>query len=199
MVDKLKSSIIPFTSDDINRFKKLFPDKLSYEEDILELTNYDSNTFLAKYKYFNRLNKVNSKASLYVDVGRGFNEEDKVEITYTPLRKNKLTFNLENFNNICQLRFDPLEGSFIKCSVTNNLPIVSSNCDNSIEEDYQLFTNLDPCYVLDADFSNISSIQINFDLEILNNNDIANLFRQKDNIINNLQVKPKKRKFGFFR
>jgi hypothetical protein len=57
---------------------------------------------------------------------------------------------------------------------------------------------LDPCYVLDADFSDISSIQINFDLEILTNNDIANLFRQKDNIINDLQVKPKKRKFSFF-
>ena len=49
-----------------------------------------------------------------------------------------------------------------------------------------------------ADFSDISSIQINFDLEILTNDDIANLFRQKNNIINDLQVKPKKRKFSFF-
>ena len=56
---------------------------------------------------------------------------------------------------------------------------------------------MDPCYVLDADFSDISSIQINFDLEILTNNDIANLFRQKDNIINDLQVKPKKGNLAF--
>lgn len=199
IIDKLKSSIVSLTKEDINQFKKLFPDKLSYEEDILDLLNYDSETFLAKYKYFNRLNKVKSIASLYVDVGKGFNEEDKVEVTYVPLRKNNLTFNLENFDNILQLRFDPLEGSFIKCGVTNNLPIVSANCDNSIDDDYQIFTNLDPCYVLDADFSDMSSIQINFDLEILNNNDIANLFRQKDNIITSLQVKPKKRKFGFFK
>lgn len=199
IINKLKSVIIPFNKTDIDKFKKLFPDKLSYEKDILDLDNYDSETFLAKYKYFNRLNKVNSKASLYVDVGSGFSEENKVAIDYSPLKSNNLEFNLEKFDNIVSLRFDPLEGSFIKCRITNNLPIASSNCDNSIEDDYQIFTNLDPYYVLDADFSNISSIQINFDLEILTNDDIANLFRQKDNIINDLQVKPKKRKFNFFK
>ncbi len=199
IINKLKSVIIPFNKADIDKFKKLFPDKLSYEKDILDLDNYDSETFLAKYKYFNRLNKVNSQASLYVDVGCGFSEENKVAINYSPLKSNNLEFNLEEFDNISSLRFDPLEGSFIKCGITNNLPIAASNCDNSVEDDYQIFTNLDPYYVLDADFSNISSIQINFDLEILTNDDIANLFRQKDNIINDLQVKPKKRKFNFFK
>ena len=198
IINKLKSVIIPLKKEDIDRFKQLFPDKLSYEKDILDLDKYDAETFLAKYKYFNRLNKVNSQASLYVDTGKGFNESDKVAIDYSPLKKNNLEFSLENFGNISKLRFDPLEGSFIKCRITNNLPISDANCDNSVDDDYQIFTNLDPCYVLDADFSDISSIQINFDLEILTNNDIANLFRQKDNIINDLQVKPKKRQFSFF-
>lgn len=198
IINKLKSVIIPLKKEDIDRFKQLFPDKLSYEKDILDLDKYDAETFLAKYKYFNRLNKVNSQASLYVDTGKGFNESDKVAIDYSPLKKNNLEFSLENFGNISKLRFDPLEGSFIKCRITNNLPISDANCDNSVDDDYQIFTNLDPCYVLDADFSDISSIQINFDLEILTNNDIANLFRQKDNIINDLHVKPKKRKFSFF-
>ena len=198
IINKLKSVIIPLKKEDIDRFKQLFPDKLSYEKDILDLDKYDAETFLAKYKYFNRLNKVNSQASLYVDTGKGFNESDKVAIDYSPLKKNNLEFSLENFGNISKLRFDPLEGSFIKCRITNNLTISDANCDNSVDDDYQIFTNLDPCYVLDADFSDISSIQINFDLEILTNNDIANLFRQKDNIINDLQVKPKKRKFSFF-
>lgn len=198
IINKLKSVIIPLKKEDIDRFKQLFPDKLSYEKDILDLDKYDAETFLAKYKYFNRLNKVNSQASLYVDTGKGFNESDKVAIDYSPLKKNNIEFSLENFGNISKLRFDPLEGSFIKCRITNNLPISDANCDNSVDDDYQIFTNLDPCYVLDADFSDISSIQINFDLEILTNNDIANLFRQKDNIINDLQVKPKKRKFSFF-
>ena len=198
IINKLKSVIIPLKKEDIDRFKQLFPDKLSYEKDILDLDKYDAETFLAKYKYFNRLNKVNSQASLYVDTGKGFNESDKVAIDYSPLKKNNLEFSLENFGNISKLHFDPLEGSFIKCRITNNLPISDANCDNSVDDDYQIFTNLDPCYVLDADFSDISSIQINFDLEILTNNDIANLFRQKDNIINDLQVKPKKRKFSFF-
>ena len=188
IINKLKSVIIPLKKEDIDRFKQLFPDKLSY----------GAETFLAKYKYFNRLNKVNSQASLYVDAGNGFNESDKVAIDYSPLKKNNLEFSLEKFDNISKLRFDPLEGSFIKCRITNNLPISDANCDNSVDDDCQIFTNLDPYYVLDADFSDISSIQINFDLEILTNDDIANLFRQKDNIINDLQVKPKKRKFSFF-
>lgn len=198
IINKLKSVIIPLKKEDIDRFKQLFPDKLSYEKDILDLDKYDAETFLAKYKYFNRLNKVNSQASLYVDTGKGFNESDKVAIDYSPLKKNNLEFSLEKFDNISKLRFDPLEGSFIKCRITNNLPISDANCDNSVDDDCQIFTNLDPYYVLDADFSDISSIQINFDLEILTNDDIANLFRQKDNIINDLQVKPKKRKFSFF-
>lgn len=198
IINKLKSVIIPLKKEDIGRFKQLFPDKLSYGEDILDLDKYDAETFLAKYKYFNRLNKVNSQASLYVDAGNGFNESDKVAIDYSPLKKNNLEFSLEKFDNISKLRFDPLEGSFVKCRITNNLPISDANCDNSVDDDCQIFTNLDPYYVLDADFSDISSIQINFDLEILTNDDIANLFRQKDNIINDLQVKPKKRKFSFF-
>ena len=198
IINKLKSVIIPLKKEDIDRFKQLFPDKLSYGEDILDLDKYDAETFLAKYKYFNRLNKVNSQASLYVDAGNGFNESDKVAIDYSPLKKNNLEFSLKKFDNISKLRFDPLEGSFVKCRITNNLPISDANCDNSVDDDCQIFTNLDPYYVLDADFSDISSIQINFDLEILTNDDIANLFRQKDNIINDLQVKPKKRKFSFF-
>lgn len=197
IINKLKSVIIPLKKEDIDRFKQLFPDKLSYGEDILDLNNYDAETFLAKYKYFNRLNKVNSQASLYVDAGNGFNESDKVAIDYSPLKKNNLEFSLEKFDNISKLRFDPLEGSFVKCRITNNLPISDANCDNSVDDDCQIFTNLDPYYVLDADFSDISSIQINFDLEILTNDDIANLFRQKDNIINDLQVKPKKGNLAF--
>lgn len=87
IINKLKSVIIPLKKEDIDRFKQLFPDKLSYGEDILDLDKYDAETFLAKYKYFNRLNKVNSQASLYVDAGNGFNESDKVAIDYSPLKR----------------------------------------------------------------------------------------------------------------
>lgn len=197
-IDELKKSSEEITENQLDYYRELFPDTLLYYEDILDLDKYDAETFLAKYKYFNRLNKVNSQASLYVDAGNGFNESDKVAIDYSPLKKNNLEFSLEKFDNISKLRFDPLEGSFVKCRITNNLPISDANCDNSVDDDCQIFTNLDPFYVLDADFSDISSIQINFDLEILTNDDIANLFRQKDNVINDLQVKPKKRKFSFF-
>ena len=100
IINKLKSVIIPLKKEDIDRFKQLFPDKLSYEKDILDLDKYDAETFLAKYKYFNRLNKVNSQASLYVDTGKGFNESDKVAIDYSPLKKN----NLEIYSEVIELK-----------------------------------------------------------------------------------------------
>lgn len=124
------------------------------------MNNYDAETFLAKYKYFNRLNKVNSQASLYVDAGNGFNESDKVAIDYSPL-KNNLEFSLEKFDNISKLRFDPLEGSFVKCRITNNLPISDARIVIA-----QLMMTVRYLLIwihimfLDADFSDISSIQI---------------------------------------
>ena len=138
VVEKL--SCLNISSGDLDKFEKLF-DKDIYRQDILNISEFDPETFLAKFKYFNRLNKVKSNASLYIDVGDGFNEEDKLSIGYVPKKNNILTFDLSNFNKINNVRFDPLEGDFIKAKV-NNLNIIDANCDNSINDDYQIFLNL---------------------------------------------------------
>ena len=55
-IDKLKKSSGKITENQLDYYRKLFPDVLLYYGDILDLNNYDAETFLAKYKYFNRLN-----------------------------------------------------------------------------------------------------------------------------------------------
>lgn len=195
-VEKLQSSIRIIGENDIDSFIQLFPDKNVYREDILSLSKFDSQTFLAKFKYFNRMNKVNSTASLYIDLGNGFSEENKISLDYMPKENNKLTFDLSNISDIRSLRFDPLEGDFIKAKI-NNLNVSDANCDNSLDEDYQIFSNLDPNYILNCEMQD--ELTIDFDLIFLNKQDIANLLIDKNNIINESNQKPKKGRFNFLK
>lgn len=194
--DKLQQSSKDIRQSDVERFVCLFPDWNFYKEDILDLNNYDAETFLAKYKYYYRLSKVKALASIYVDTGNGFNEEEKVEITYVPQEKNKLTFDLSKFNSVKNLRFDPIEGDFIKARI-NNIDVNDANCDNSVNDDYQIFINLDPSYILNCEMKD--ELLIDFDLIFLNRDDIANLLISKNNIINELNQKPKKGRFNFLK
>lgn len=194
IIDRLSSMSI--VSKDLDCFKELFGDKIIYEDDILNLSRLDSDTFLAKYKYFYRLNKVKAHANLYIDTGNGFNESEKLSEEYIPCQNNKLTFDLSKFSNICDLRFDPLEGDFIKSKI-KNISIKDANCDNSINDEYQLFTNLDPNYILDCEISD--ELTIDFDLIFLNKDDIANLLINKNNIINEINQEPKRSRFKFLK
>ncbi|MBR6023781.1 MAG: glycosyltransferase family 2 protein [Methanobrevibacter sp.] len=195
-IERLQSSVKIIEEKNIDAFIQLFPQKIVYREDILSLSKFDSKTFLAKFKYFNRMNKVNSTASLYIDLGNGFNEKNKISLEYMPKENNKLTFDLSDFSKIRALRFDPLEGDFIKSKI-NNLNISDANCDNSIDDDYQLFSNLDPNYILNCEMGD--ELTIDFDLIFLNKQDIANLLINKNNIINESNQKPKKGRFNFLK
>lgn len=187
--NKLKSSVKAFSKENIDHFKKIFPNYPLYSEDILNIKNYDDETFLAKYKYFKPLAKVNPTANLYINTGNSFNEHEKIAINYNLQETNILAFNLESFKNIINLRFDPIEGAFVKVNIKNdsNFIISSANCDNSLNDDYQVFTNLDPSYVIEGEFNSISSIKFIFKLAILNDKDLNSLFEDKNNIINSLK------------
>lgn len=197
IINKLKNSINQVSSLDLDNFRKIFPKyEVFYRQDCLDLDKLDCEIFLAKYKYFNRLSKVKSKASLYVDTGNGFNEEDKITFEYSPSKNNVLTFDLSNFSSINQLRFDPLEGDFIKAKI-NNINIAQANCDNSINDEFQIFTNLDPNYILDCEIKD--KLTIDFDLIILNKQDMANLLADKNKIINEINQTNKKSRFNFLK
>jgi hypothetical protein len=195
IVDNLKSAVGDISQEDLNNFNEIFPDyQTSYIEECLDLHELSSELFLAKYKYFNRLPKVKSQASLYIDDGNGFSEASKIGIDYVPQKENKLTFDLSQFSNIHNLRFDPLEGAFIKAKI-NNLSVIDSNCDNSIDDEYQIFLTLDPSYILDCVVD--SDLTIDFNLEFIDNSEMANLFAEKNNIINELNNKSSEKRFKF--
>ena len=195
IVDNLKSATGDITEEDLNNFNEIFPDyQMSYVEECLDLHELSDELFLAKYKYFNRLSKVKSQASLYIDCGNGFSEDSKIAIDYVPQKENELTFDLSEFSNIQNLRFDPLEGAFIKAKI-NNLVVLDSNSDNSIDDEYQNFLTLDPIYILDSDVD--SDLTIDFNLEFIDNNEIANLFAKKNNIIDELNNKSREKRFKF--
>lgn len=204
VISKLRESVYNISAKDLDYFKQLFPDyEVFYRKDCLDLNNFDSETFLAKYKYFNRLNKIKSTASLYIDKGNGFNEDSKISVDYIPQKNNKLSFDLTKFSNIVSIRFDPLEGSFIKSKI-NNIAVTDANCDNSINDDYQIFLNLDPNYIFSADLN--GELIIDFDLEFINDDELASLFveknaiiAEKNNIINEINHKDKKGRFNFFK
>ena len=204
VISKLKECAYKISAKDLDYFKRLFPDyEVFYREDCLDLNNFDSETFLAKYKYFNRLTKVKSTASLYIDNGNGFNEDSKISIEYIPQKNNRLSFDLSKFSNIVSIRFDPLEGSFIKSKI-NNISIIDANCDNSINDDYQIFLNLDPNYILNTTLN--EELTIDFDLEFITNDELSSLFvekntiiAEKNNIINEINHKDKKSRFNFFK
>lgn len=207
VISKLRESAYNISTNDLDTFRKLFPNyKVFYRDDCLNLNNFDSETFLAKYKYYNkRLSKVKLIAGLYVDEGDGFSEDSRINIVYVPkLKNNQLTFDLSDYSNVSAVRFDPLEGEFIKSRI-NNIKVVEANCDNSINDDYQYFLTLDPNFILDAEFRD-DKLMIDFDLEFLTNDELANFFHQKEisiieknNIINELNQKHKKGKFNFFK
>lgn len=195
IVDNLKSSVGDISDEDLNNFNEIFPDyQTLYIDECLDLHELSAELFLARYKYFNRLPKVKSQASLYVDDGNGFSEDSKIAIDYVPQKENKLIFDLSEFSDIKNLRFDPLEGAFIKSKI-NNLSVLDANCDNSIDDEYQTFLTLDPIYILDSDVD--SNLTIDFNLEFIANNEIANLFAEKNNIINELNNKSREKRFKF--
>ena len=204
VISKLRESAYNISAKDLDYFKQLFPDyEVFYRKDCLDLNNFDSETFLAKYKYFNRLNKIKSTASLYIDNGNGFNEDSKISIDYIPKKNNKLSFDLSGFSNIVSIRFDPLEGSFIKSKI-NNIAVTDANCDNSINDDYQIFLNLDPNYIFNTDLN--EELIIDFDLEFIIDDELVSLFveknaiiAEKNNIINEINHKDKKSRFNFFK
>lgn len=204
-INLLQSVTYNITNENLEFFNENIPFSLLFEGDIRSLNKYDDETFLAKFKYFNRLPKVNSIANLYVDAGEGFNEDNKIAINYRLSRENLLSFDLKNFKNIHSLRFDPIEGAFSKVKILDispDLKILSSNSENGINEEYQIFTTLDPSYIIEA--KDVDEIRIRFKLSILNDEELSSLFVDKNNLINELnnqkeESKKKKGLFGFIR
>lgn len=185
IIEALKDSIPEINKEDIDLYENISGSKLLYSEDILNLVQSDVVTFIAKYKYYLKSPVVNPIASLYVDCGNGFNEINKVNFSYNLDKVNVVKFDLIGFKNIKSLRFDPISNVFSKVmimDISNNIKLTDNNSYESID-DYDIFITNDPNYILKGDFNDLNSLEINFKLDILDNEELQKLFKkpQKEN------------------
>lgn len=100
----------------------------------------------------------NQICSLYYDCGEGYTEEHSIKRSYIFLGEQKYEFKFYISNKdtdfLTRLRFDPLEGVFIKCRIIkacwgeNQLQLKAENGIRSGEWDY--FYTIDPIYQIEV-------------------------------------------------
>ncbi|MDL2246077.1 glycosyltransferase [Methanobrevibacter sp. OttesenSCG-928-K11] len=193
ILNKIRPFLDKFSKEDMITLKKLFPEQVSYNDLILNSSKYDNDFLLAKYKYFDNLKYLSSKAYLYVDTGNDFNEDEKIVIDYQLDFENKFKIDLNDFKNIKRLRFDPIKQSFIKCKInsvkTDIGDMVYEANSYEIIDEYYYFSNISPYFVLNNNLKDLSFLEIDFTLYFLNNDEINYLFDKKDIDINNKNIK----------
>ncbi|MFU0831782.1 MAG: Methyltransferase type 12 [Oscillospiraceae bacterium] len=117
-------------------------------------------------------------ATVYVDSGNGFHQDEKISVHYTlKSKKVDLTFDLGRFSHITHLRFDPLEGKLCKCKI---LSVMADDVDcghcayNSFPfyKESDLFLTVDPVYHITGDWKGKSKLHIQFEIEFLESKDI---------------------------
>ena len=128
-----------------------------------------------RYDIFGVIPKDNyTDSKLYIDYGNGFSEENVIskKLYLNDDRIRSFDFKLKNKQNIQGIRFDPADGVFCKCKIISIkiddklVSIWRKNTDVS-EEGFDIFFNLDPFYEIDDFLSNISEVNIEFEIEIL--------------------------------
>ncbi len=163
-------------------YRVLLNDEYPFDSTVLYYASIKANR---ENTYDHGIKFLEQEAKCYIDCGRGFNEKDKVSAKYRISKENCLTFDISDFNNIKQIRFDPITWFFIKCKIIE----ITSNLDENI--DYKVFNALntknnvdtflttDSQYRLYGDFDKIDSIQIKFSVSIIRNNEIEKIFNNK--------------------
>jgi len=117
--------------------------------------------------------KIN--ASLYLDNGSGYSEENKI-IREIGLEDDNfiVRYDLSGYGNIQKVRFDPLEGECCVCSlqqtVTDFIPLNS----RSITDHEELFLTTDPMYEMNFDGRDIKELVIQGKLHKLSTLEITN-------------------------
>ena len=112
-------------------------------------------------------------SNLYFNTGNGFNNNYKEQMFFSHGNDITLFCNLEKYNSIKNLRFDPVEGIFSKCKIKNVASDAKSismyHNANCTENNQQLFLTDDPQYLIKGDFKNATYIMIKYSLSPINN------------------------------
>lgn len=187
IISSLEDAIGNISREDIDFYNDISSTALAFDDEILNFKNgRDSN------KAYRGL------AKLYVDTGNGFNEDETVDIIYNFKDENELYFNLDSFDNIRKVRFDPLANDRVKVRIlniesdSNNIKIKSANSINGLKDEYQLFDTFDPMYIMKGNFSEISYIKITFDLDIMDTSQLDASSIKKRDLAGNIKSKLRK-------
>ena len=143
---------------------------------LLECHRYDKKSFSQDKQKYDPFHMIDDSrylmSSIYVDVGNGFNENDKItKKTYVKGNKTvQASFDLEekfDVNQIIQLRFDPYENAYNKIKIIecvdenyNSFEIIPVN---GIYQDGKVaFFTADPQYIINQ---KVKKINIEFYIE----------------------------------
>ena len=168
-----------------NREYQLFFDTLINDEYPFKLSIMAYSMIKAnKENKFDKFTKYFTQESkLYIDSGKGFNEIETIKQYYKISEQNEILFDLSQFNNIKQIRFDPINWYFIKCEikeVSSNNGKLSFKPINSIDNNAKSheFLTTDSQYLFEGNFSNIKYINIKLSIKLINNAKIAQILNR---------------------
>lgn len=153
-------------------------EQYSLSKESIALNQLADNAFICK-----RLHSY-----LYLDYGKGFNEEDKIcsvlQLTDSHFR---VKFFISNHKGtIVNMRWDPLENRLIKMKVmkVDSDVKIKLNAQNNFgtEDGYDVFLSLDPRYTVEMEESGIKKLSLEGELEFINDNElqkVVDAFRNK--------------------
>lgn len=131
-----------------------------------------------KHARSNQLQKellnVKQECSIYLDTGNGFSERNRLTQPYEIGVFNEIKFNISNYSNIKNIRFDPIEGCFICCDIeriSSNVGEFSFNSINSINtfKSIDIFLTKDAQYNVKGNFDSLKYIKIKFVVNFIDN------------------------------
>ena len=175
-IDNKRLGIIEYDEEFILEEVKLIkpfdinPDEMQYIIAVCSDYNIDKNLtdkFVSVMPF-----SQESPVRVFVDCGNGFNEEDVVigSVNDNGTGRN---FDLSKFNNIRGLRFDPVEHFGCYCKIkriesnVQNLTVNPINAFDSSADGNDRFLNCDPQYEFVGDFSGITFLNIEYDIELI--------------------------------
>jgi len=137
-------------------------DKSAYRKKLITLSNAE--------KIFNADNLI---ANLYVDTGNGFNDQEKSQQIYDSGSEDIiLEFDIQQFTNVKNIRFDPIEGQLCKCKIVYaevdgvQLELAAYNAF-PFHLDGDLFLTTDPVYMVQGNSINGDKFKIHFSIQLV--------------------------------
>ena len=152
--------------------------------------NYERSLRIAESKII-LLNEANPKplSSIYLDIGNGFTENKAIKLDGALQNGQFNVFNkkIDLPQGVKSIRFDPVEGAVC---VVKNLEVVTNGgilkwtaIDGIFVDDFIIFTNTDPKFLIDLEEKPTEWVKIRADLFIFNNVNVIPLLDKLNQIL----------------